>query len=264
MAGLVCARPPVPRPRRRGVAGLIAVLAVLACGGMFTCAPAVGQPAIFSFPPAPPPPPKSAIAVEREKAGNQQQMLVKANEIDYDYANHRVSAVGNVQIYLSQFDARSRQGDLRPDDQAPARRRQCSAYRSGRQGHLWHHHGPVGRLSRRVRQFAAFGHPRSDAHGGRPRRAHQWKHHRLPQRRLHRLLALQGRSEEAAAVAGESRAHHPRPGREDDLFRGRAPRILRPANRLDALLLGARSDRQTQDRRADAVDNVEHHLRTGA
>src|SRR5450756_2559286 len=26
-------------------------------------------------------------------------MLVKANEIDYDYANHRVSAVGNVQMY---------------------------------------------------------------------------------------------------------------------------------------------------------------------
>jgi len=78
---------------------VIAVLAVLACGGMFTCSPAVGQQAIFGFPPAPPPPPKSAIAIEREKAGNQQQMLVKANEIDYDYANHRVSAVGDVQIY---------------------------------------------------------------------------------------------------------------------------------------------------------------------
>ncbi len=66
---------------------------------MFTCAPAVAQQQIFGFPATPPPPPKSAIAVEREKAGNQQQMLVKANEIDYDYANHRVSAVGDVQIY---------------------------------------------------------------------------------------------------------------------------------------------------------------------
>ena len=100
MTGPVCARPPVPRPRCRGVARVIAVLAVLACGGMFTCAPAVAQQPIFGFPPAPPPPPKSAIAVEREKAGNQQQMLVKANEIDYDYANHRVSAVGDVQIYF--------------------------------------------------------------------------------------------------------------------------------------------------------------------
>jgi LPS-assembly protein len=98
MAGPVCARPPVPRPRRCGVAGVIAVLAVLACGGMFTRAPAYAQQ-IFSFPQNPPPRPKSAIAIEREKAGNQQQMLVKANEIDYDYTNHRVSAVGNVQIY---------------------------------------------------------------------------------------------------------------------------------------------------------------------
>ena len=56
---------------------------------------------IFSFPQSPPPRPKSKIAIERDKAGKQQQMLVKANEIDYDYANHRVSAVGNVQIYYS-------------------------------------------------------------------------------------------------------------------------------------------------------------------
>ena len=30
-------------------------------------------------------------------------MLVQANEIDYDYANHRVSAVGNVQIYYKRL-----------------------------------------------------------------------------------------------------------------------------------------------------------------
>jgi LPS-assembly protein len=29
------------------------------------------------------------------------QMLVKANEVDYDYTNHRVAAVGNVQIYYN-------------------------------------------------------------------------------------------------------------------------------------------------------------------
>ena len=45
-----------------------------------------------------PPPPKSQIALERERSG-QKQMLVQAQEINYDYVNHRVSAVGNVQIY---------------------------------------------------------------------------------------------------------------------------------------------------------------------
>src|SRR5664279_3046213 len=100
MTGPVCARPPAPRPRRHGGAAVITVLAVLACGDMMTCAPAIAQQ-IFSFPQSPPPRPKSKIAIERDKAGKQQQMLVKANEIDYDYANHRVSAVGNVQIYYS-------------------------------------------------------------------------------------------------------------------------------------------------------------------
>ena len=98
MAGPVCARPPVPRRHCRGFAGLVAVLAMLACGGLFTCAPALAQQ-IFNFPPIPPPKPKSAIALEREKPDTQQPMLVKANEIDYDYVNHRVSAVGSVQIY---------------------------------------------------------------------------------------------------------------------------------------------------------------------
>jgi LPS-assembly protein len=71
---------------------------VLACGSVLTCAPAFAQQ-IFSFPPSPPAKPKSAITLAREKPGAQQQMLVKADEIDYDYANHRVSAVGSVQIY---------------------------------------------------------------------------------------------------------------------------------------------------------------------
>jgi len=98
MAGPVCARPPAPRQRRRGVAAVLTVLAILACGDMMACAPALAGE-IFNFPQSPPPRPKSKIAIERDQAGKQQQMLVKANEIDYDYANHRVSAVGNVQMY---------------------------------------------------------------------------------------------------------------------------------------------------------------------
>ena len=98
MARPVCARLRAPWPRRYGIAGVFAVLAVLGCTYMLPCTPALAQQEVFTFPASPPAKPKSPIATARESAA-QQQMLVKADEIDYDYANHRVSAVGNVQIY---------------------------------------------------------------------------------------------------------------------------------------------------------------------
>jgi LPS-assembly protein len=96
MAGLVCARPSAPRRQRRGAAILAAVLSLLACGGLIAPVSAPAQE--LQFPQRPPLPKKSQIAIDREKAG-QKQMLVQATEINYDYANHRVAAVGNVQIY---------------------------------------------------------------------------------------------------------------------------------------------------------------------
>lgn len=97
MAGLASARPPAPRPQCRGAAKIAAVLSLLVCGGlMASAAPTAAQQ--LNFPQRPPPPPKSKIAIEREQAG-QKQMLVQAREIDYDYSNNRVAAVGNVQIY---------------------------------------------------------------------------------------------------------------------------------------------------------------------
>ncbi len=95
MAVLSCTRPPVSRRKRRGAAQLLAVLAVLACGGLFACAPASAQE--LTFPPKPPVVKKSTTTLDT-KSG-EKQMLVQAREIDYDYTNHRVSAVGNVQIY---------------------------------------------------------------------------------------------------------------------------------------------------------------------
>ena len=68
-------------------------------------------------------------------------------EINYDYSNERVSAVGNVQIYYRRLDARSRPGDLRSEDQAPACGRQCRADRGRRQGHPRRDHGSERRLS---------------------------------------------------------------------------------------------------------------------
>jgi len=97
MAGLFSARPSAPRPYCRGVAKLAAVLGLLACGALIASAPAVAQQEL-QFPQRAPPPKKSKVALEREKSG-QKQMLVQATEIDYDYTNNRVSAVGNVQIY---------------------------------------------------------------------------------------------------------------------------------------------------------------------
>jgi LPS-assembly protein len=94
MTGPDRSRPPALRPRRRGVARIAAVLSLLACGGLI--APAFAQQ--LTFPQAPPAPKKSKLAIERDKSG-QKQMLVQAREINYDYTNHRVAAVGNVQIY---------------------------------------------------------------------------------------------------------------------------------------------------------------------
>ena len=94
MAGLFSARPSRPRPYCRGLTMLAAVLGLLAFDGVVASAPAQE----LQFPQRPPPPKKSKIALEREKSG-QKQMLVQANEVDYDYTNNRVAAVGNVQIY---------------------------------------------------------------------------------------------------------------------------------------------------------------------
>ena len=100
MAVRSCTRPPAPRLelsrfKLTSAARLVAVLALLACGGVSALAPASAQE--LSFPPSPPPVKKS-VSVDRTKSG-QKQMLVQAAEINYDYTNHKVSAVGGVQIY---------------------------------------------------------------------------------------------------------------------------------------------------------------------
>ena len=106
MAGPDRSRPPAPRPHRRGAMRIVAVLAVLACGGAIASVLAgldvlgvtTAAAQELAFPTPAPPLKKSKAAIEREKSG-QKQMLVQAREIDYDHVNHRVSAVGNVQIY---------------------------------------------------------------------------------------------------------------------------------------------------------------------
>jgi len=89
----VCARPPALRQSCRSAIRLLAVLALVACGGAFALEPAAAQ--YLQFPQAPPPVKKKTVLEQH----GQKQMLVRAGEIDYDYTNKRVSAVGNVQIY---------------------------------------------------------------------------------------------------------------------------------------------------------------------
>ena len=199
----------------------------------------------FTYNPLPPRPKPPRVA-------NDGQMLVQAVEVDYDYNNSRVSAVGNVQLFYNGtsveadkviYDQKTKrlhaEGNIRMTDAdgkiTYANQMDLSDdYRDGFVNSL------------RVDTEDA------DADGGDPRRPHQRQLHRVRKRRLHRLRAVPGRSEEAAALAGQGRPHHPRPGGQDAVFRNGAARILRRSDRLFSVFLDARSDREAQDRIPDA------------
>jgi LPS-assembly protein len=225
MAGLVSARPPAPRPHSRG-ASRFAVLCLLACGGSIAFAPAMApildraMAQELKFPQAPPAPKKSKIAIDREKSGDK-QMLVQAVEVDYDYNNRGCRRSATCRCYYNGTSHRGRQGHLRPEDQAAARRRQCPHDRCGRQDHLRdimdlsddYRDGFVDSLRVDTADQTRMAATRADRTSG--------NYTVFRKRRLHRLRPLQGRSEEAAAVAGQGRAHHSRPRREDAVLRER-------------------------------------------
>jgi LPS-assembly protein len=70
---------------------LVAVFALALLTGCLVTTPSLAQ--LLAFPPREKPIPRTA------PSGGQDQMLVRAQEINYDYSNERVSAVGNVQLY---------------------------------------------------------------------------------------------------------------------------------------------------------------------
>lgn len=86
------------RPRSRmaalgvSLSTLVAAFVVVGAPGVVVPTPAAAQS--FTYNPRPPKPP-------RPPAKNDGQMLVQANEVDYDYNNQRVSAVGNVQMFYN-------------------------------------------------------------------------------------------------------------------------------------------------------------------
>src|SRR5262249_44473068 len=83
-------RPRLPRRRTSWGALVIFAAAVALLAGAGAVSPATAQLLMF------PPRPKPVVRQER----SQEQMLVRAEEINYDYTNERVSAVGNVQLYF--------------------------------------------------------------------------------------------------------------------------------------------------------------------
>jgi LPS-assembly protein len=92
MARLTSARPPDRRGlRRRGMLIAFAVFAVLGASVL----PAAAQTNFLTFPERPPRPKPAPQPTGK----GQDQMLVQATELRYDYVNQRVSAVGNVQMY---------------------------------------------------------------------------------------------------------------------------------------------------------------------
>src|SRR5262249_61408685 len=84
---------PVHRVARSGI-GAVWLALTIAIGLLL--APAAHAPASAQDMLACPPRPKP---VPRAQRTGQEQMLVRAEQINYDYSNERVSAVGNVQLY---------------------------------------------------------------------------------------------------------------------------------------------------------------------
>ena len=138
-------------------------------------------------------------------------------------------------------------------------RRQCRADPGRRHGHPRRDHGSERRLSRRFRRFAADSTRRRQTRFAAARAERSSGNFTVFHNGVYTACeAVQGRSEEAAEMAGEGGADHPRSRREDAVFRGRAARVSRRAARLFSVLLGARSDREAQDRRAGA--DLQHEL----
>jgi LPS-assembly protein len=82
-------------PRRRLSCGASAILALAAMLLALPAGPGPLRAQELTFPSRPKPAARPA-----PPASAQKQMLVRAEEINYDYTNERVSAVGNVQIYF--------------------------------------------------------------------------------------------------------------------------------------------------------------------
>ncbi|MGH6685072.1 MAG: LPS-assembly protein LptD [Pseudolabrys sp.] len=94
MVGSANARP--PSLCRRACSVVLVLLAAVAfvAGGSLFAAPALAQQMTF------PERPKTVTPPTRRQS-DKSPMLLQATEMNYDYTNHRIAAVGNVQIYYA-------------------------------------------------------------------------------------------------------------------------------------------------------------------
>jgi LPS-assembly protein len=97
MPPLACPPPTDARRwRAHAFASVAAWVLVAALAGALAVPDVARAQQTLTFPPRPKPTPRAPASASADK-----QMLVRADEVDYDYTNSRVSAVGNVQIYYS-------------------------------------------------------------------------------------------------------------------------------------------------------------------
>jgi LPS-assembly protein len=100
MAPLGCTRRSIRRGRAWPRAVVVAIAAAVAIASLGDIRDASAQGGFVQFPPRPGAKKKGQPFFQAPAATQtNEQMLVRANEINYDYTNERVSAVGNVQIY---------------------------------------------------------------------------------------------------------------------------------------------------------------------
>ncbi len=222
MAVLASTRPPATRPQSRRAARAIAVLSLLAFGGVLVCAPracpATAIPGHAAAAGA-----NRKVHLDRDTKSGQKQMLVQADEINYDYTNHRVAAVGNVQIY---YGGSTLEADKVTYNQTTKRLQAEGNVRlteAGRQSHLWrrswissddYRDGFVDSLRLDMPNHTRMAAARAERTKGNFTVFHNGVYTACK--------PCKDNPKKAAAVAGEGRPHHPRSERKDDVFRERA------------------------------------------
>jgi LPS-assembly protein len=211
-------------------------------------APASAQS--FTYNPRPPKPTPRPVP-------NDGKMTVQAVEVDYDYNNQRVSAVGNVQMF---YNGTSVEADKVVFDQKTKRLHAEGNIRlTDAEGKVTYANimdlsddyrdGFVDSLRVDTEDATRMAATRADRSAGN-------------------YTVFENGVYTACAPCKDNPkkpplwcTHHPRPDRQDAVLRERAARVLRRADGVSAVFLDARSDREAQDRLPDAVLHFGERLR---